>query len=433
LIVTVQALALFWKGELVPMSGDAPEYHRIAVNLLQHHGYSASKAPPYEPTTYKTPGYPFFLAFAYALSGQSLLFVRCVQFLLLVATAGAVYHLALRFTTRKIALTAALLCAIYQPFVFSATLRTSETLSIFLVSVLGLEVARVSEAPRRWLEYLALGALAGFATLVRPSLVLLVLMPVFAVARMHGWSKRGLRHCALLLAGYLLLISPLVMRNVAISRSFIPLGSGSGMSLHASMQQYSGEMSYKITISEWEEWIADYERRQQRGEKFAAERPRQDVPRNVQVELYIDQSYKSDARLLARGITARHLLRTLPLRIAYFWGVADPSPWYAGFYHRTAQIAHVLLSLLIIVGIVAKRRSLRSQWILWVVPLYLMFIHLVFHVEGRYSFPARPFLLLYAAIGLWQCIRVLLPRQPGPSEAQPSTPAPGDHALVGRL
>src|SRR4030095_4078875 len=41
------------------------QYVTVAFNLFHGHGYSASKAPPYLPTTVRVPGYPFFLAVFY--------------------------------------------------------------------------------------------------------------------------------------------------------------------------------------------------------------------------------------------------------------------------------------------------------------------------------------------------------------------------------
>jgi len=51
--------------------GDGPEYHQIAVNVLQRHVFSEAYGIPYEPTVFRSLGYPVFLAAIYAITSQS--------------------------------------------------------------------------------------------------------------------------------------------------------------------------------------------------------------------------------------------------------------------------------------------------------------------------------------------------------------------------
>jgi hypothetical protein len=52
----------------------------------------------------------------------------------------------------------------------------------------------------------------------------------------------------------------------------------------------------------------------------------------------------------------------------------------------------------------------KQAWLVWSVPAYLTGIHFVFHVDARYSMPARPFLFIYASLFLvfiWDVCRKL--------------------------
>jgi hypothetical protein len=60
------ALLLFYGTEVV---GDAVEYDRIALNLVQGHGYSLDLSAPFEWTTQREPLYPLFLASVYHWNG----------------------------------------------------------------------------------------------------------------------------------------------------------------------------------------------------------------------------------------------------------------------------------------------------------------------------------------------------------------------------
>jgi len=55
-----------------------------------------------------------------------------------------------------------------------------------------------------------------------------------------------------------------------------------------------------------------------------------------------------------------------------------------------------------------RRRTLLRDWPLSMLAVYLTLLHLIFHIEGRYSVEARPLLIVFAAIGavaLWRRLR----------------------------
>ncbi len=78
--------------------------------------------------------------------------------------------------------------------------------------------------------------------------------------------------------------------------------------------------------------------------------------------------------------------------------------------------------MLVLIGAVGSRGTLLRNWPLWVVAVYLSLLHVIFNVEGRYSVPARPALMVFAAIGAIACGRALAPhlrssRAPGGTTA----------------
>jgi hypothetical protein len=50
--------------------GDGLVYAQIARNVLEQHVYSHDEQPPFAPSLIRLPGYPFFLAAIYAVSGH---------------------------------------------------------------------------------------------------------------------------------------------------------------------------------------------------------------------------------------------------------------------------------------------------------------------------------------------------------------------------
>ena len=49
---------------------DGRVYAQIARNVLEQHVYSHEEQPPFTPTLIRLPGYPFFLAAVYAVTGH---------------------------------------------------------------------------------------------------------------------------------------------------------------------------------------------------------------------------------------------------------------------------------------------------------------------------------------------------------------------------
>lgn len=157
--------------------GDARVYSRLAVNLLEQHAYSTDEAPPYAPTFIRLPGYPLFLAAAYAAFGHGNdAAARNVQ--ALVDTASCLTVAALAFLwypagARKArAALLALALAILCPFtvIYTATILT-ETLTTFLALALALAATLALGARSRGVQllwWLAAGLAAGCVIMVRP-------------------------------------------------------------------------------------------------------------------------------------------------------------------------------------------------------------------------------------------------------------------------
>lgn len=190
------------------------------------------RATPY----FRPPGYPYFLAALYRMTGPSYLGPRLLQSILGLLNAVLVFALARRLFGAGAALAAAAMVAtswilLYFDFEFQ-----EPTLFITLVLLFAHAAARWTEGRSdrdpRW--PLAMGLLLGFAALVRPNSLLLV--PPFAlwmlwVARRREapWPWRGL---VLLLLGAGLAILPATIRNWRVAHDFVPISSNAGINLY---------------------------------------------------------------------------------------------------------------------------------------------------------------------------------------------------------
>lgn len=391
-----------------PPTGDGLYYHQLAVNLRAGHGFSNHTAPPYEPTIWRTPGYPLFLTVTYSVV-NSYAAVRATQFALLGLTAWLVYDLTSRLFGRRAALVAAMLCITYVPFIISATRLLTESVMtcwVALFSWLGLRSLQIT-GPNRWAA-LAFGVACGSGALVHPTFALLIVVPLwlhFRPSPVVSNRNRTLNTGAVAL-GFALCVAPWSARNIAVSHRFVPLSLCSGWSLYMSMQQYAGALGYHWTPNDWRVLFPDLQSRRAQAKELVDGLPAGDISRTVRWELLVDASFAADARRLYHRLTWKQILRSIPTRLSVLWNHGDEPVW-APRFHPLIVAQYALICLLALVGFWFHRRSLHDSWPLWIVPVYITLVHLVFHVESRYSLPARPFLFVYAGLGfasLWQLL-----------------------------
>ena len=182
------------------LRGDAGEYHDSARALLETGTFAVSPALPLLPQTFRTPGYPSFLAAVYALFGERPAAALLVQLPLSAATIALVYLLARGLWGARVALLASVLLALdVGSLLLSLALLTETLFTLLLVAVLACGVAVLTRpGRRRWA--LGMGVALAACVLVRPVAFYLV-APVALGLAVHGLRARwGARETARVLA-----------------------------------------------------------------------------------------------------------------------------------------------------------------------------------------------------------------------------------------
>lgn len=417
LIEAVLVLAVLGQGNTEIRGGDGAGYHQLALNLLENFSVSFSRSNPIEPTVYRSPGYPAFLALIYAISSYSIIAVRIAQFALLGLTAYWLYCLALRFVNERTARLSALLCVAYPPLVFLTTFHLTEILATCVTVGLVLLIEKQARTDdRKYLLGFCVGLTSGILALIRPSLSLslLLILGGAVIVKMMTAKLAGIRVMLVSLtittAGFAMVLSPWLIRNALLSHRLV-LSTANGESLFCSMLQYNGRISYAFTIENWEQvYFPEVRKRGQEVEKqldsvaFNGSTGWTGIPRSIQRDLLLNDNWRQGAVEEFQKLTATQIIKSIPKRLAYLWSTCDMSPpWlYVGNFHRFVQGHFIILFLLAISGILLRWRNFGKEWLLWIFPLYITLVHLFFHVESRYSMPARPFILIYSAVGfIW--------------------------------
>jgi 4-amino-4-deoxy-L-arabinose transferase-like glycosyltransferase len=196
-------------------SGDEPLFVNIGWNLVSGHGYSANAESP---TSERAPGFPFLLASLFLLTGKNLVAARVCNIALSALTVGVLYIAACRLFGRRIGTTAGVLAAAYPTYVGLSSHLLSETLFLFLVSlVIVWNVS--SDWPRAThLRLIGYGVLIGLAVLTRVEFILAIPFLMLALPRRNRTLPASAGRIAFVLGGLLLTVGPWVIRNTLVYR-----------------------------------------------------------------------------------------------------------------------------------------------------------------------------------------------------------------------
>lgn len=217
---------------------DQSDYDHLARTLIEHFSYAA---PTGEPTAFRPPAYPVFLAIVYTVFGKgNLLAVALVQALLHATNVLLTAWLARRSGFgRPTALIAALAHGLYPSFVFQVTqLLTEVTGRTQLLLALGLLMEALRRGCSRW--YLAAGAAMALAILNKSALAAAAPFLGLAIIAQSAdtWPLRLRRAGAYALAAGLVL-GAWTVRNYAHTGRFVPVSTNFPVTFAQSLSRRS--------------------------------------------------------------------------------------------------------------------------------------------------------------------------------------------------
>jgi 4-amino-4-deoxy-L-arabinose transferase-like glycosyltransferase len=391
-----------WIGTTVlhPIQKDASDYFYYAYNMRYHHTYSRqisqSTDSKYKPTpdAVRPPGYPIVLSFLIDGPPSRKLIKRIQLFQMLVSTLTLV--LALYFFRCYLPLLpggiAAILVAISPHLIMFNSYILSETLFCFILVLMGLLTCRYINHPSSSFS-VVLGSIMGIGSLIRPSLQFFPLVMAIMVLLLYG-RKEGLKLSLLILLGFMLILSPWLIRNV------ITLGKISDKSLMIGFLHHGMYPDFKYKQKP-ESYPGPYRFDPRSGE----------ISKNVYSVLEeINNRFRTDS--------SKHLKWYLLKKPAAFWSwdmVQGHRDFYVYYVSQTPysenmifQWTHKIMKWLHGPLVVI---SLLGSLVVWIFPrprgigrnsvnvarfvAALLFYYTILHMIGapfpRYSVPLRPF------------------------------------------
>ena len=392
-LLQIESIPLFYH-----MAGDGRTYDEWAQRI-------AAGAWLGEGVFYQAPLYPYFLGILQILFGHNLWAIRFVQVLLGSLSCGLIFLVGARLFSRNAGLAAGLLLACYAPAVFFDALIEKSILDLFLVSCLLFLLLGLidNEKSSKWL---LAGAISGLLGLSRENA--LVLVPVVALWIALYFSTRSLslraQWLGLFLAGVLLVLLPVGLRNLAVGGEF---------------QLTTSQLGPNFFI----------------GNNAAADGTYGSVRKVIhEVQLEGPDAQRLAERTLARKLTPGEVsefwlhraldyittrpadwIRLLGLKWLMVWNVReieDSDDFYiyqswSGLLRLLAAINHFgILVPLFVLGVVLTSSRWRNLWLLYAMILAMAASVAVFYVFGRYRFPLVPLLALFAGAGVIEAARL---------------------------
>ncbi len=254
LIIAVLALALFvrlgflyrnWNN--LDFAASYLMHAEVARNILNGHWFQldqqylqgylqecANQSKLIDPQDYPPPteehlvplyndegGYGLLLAAIWKITGSHRWwYVRVLQLLLDVLMCWLVYQIGTRTFNERVGLLAAFVYACFIPGIELAVRPHRDIWVTFLFIVTVYQLIAISSAPNKWWRILGIGVATGVVAWMRSTVLLFVILMVPLLFVTKPW-KDALRYSFLLLVGFVLTFSPLVIRNYVVFNKFM--------------------------------------------------------------------------------------------------------------------------------------------------------------------------------------------------------------------
>jgi 4-amino-4-deoxy-L-arabinose transferase-like glycosyltransferase len=375
----------------------ADGYNEIAMTVATGGGYRFF--PDTALTVMREPGYPLFLAGIFRIFGDSLTAVKLANLVLVLASAWLVVRITRRVSENQAVIVAAPLLFLLHPGVLVAESRGGvEILFTFCLVLFAFTLYRAMERDRLW-AYVACGGALGLTVLVKSTLML---FPFFLLAYLLIFIRRGIlvtcRNVGLMIITMLIVLSPWIVRNYALTGRFIPAASVLGISAHSG--QYVCE---NLSSENLRKNVDIAGARKRRILALELGYPFKDIP-----DAYYQYFYSTNDELrfsdyLLTMVVNKYksspglFVRCARLNLFDFWFAGKT--WQATELNLIVQLPYMLLAIMG-VGLSWRERQLGVIAPLILLIIYTVAVYVPILAQARYSVPIVPFISILASLAL---------------------------------
>ncbi|MDT7605365.1 MAG: Dolichyl-phosphate-mannose-protein mannosyltransferase, partial [Acidobacteriota bacterium] len=348
------------------------------------------------------PGYPVLLALIFKLrGGESDLRVQLFQIFCDALACVLLCLIVAELLSVSTALVAGLLAAVSPQLAWNSVLLLPDSLAALPILCAVYLIARATSHARAktrppFASMFLAGALIGVSCWLRANALLLApLVAVFIFFTFFTEARaRRLRLAASLVAGAVVVVGVLTVRNAVVFRAFVPVSLGAGQTLLEGIGDYDPDARFGIPATDIEIM---------RQEARAASRP------DYNETLLGADGIARERQRLARGLRvigahpvwfASVMLRRAAsmLRMERARRVSDATG--VGLLQRLFITALFLPLAIVGAFLLARSRDRRTLALLLAVPAYYLCFQSVFHTEYRYTLALNFSLFALAAVAL---------------------------------
>jgi hypothetical protein len=190
------------------------------------------------------PGYPTLIAITWSIFGESDASIQFLQITLDSLAAVLVFLIALQLVSYGTGVIAGALVALAPQFAWNSVLLLPDTLAVLPLLVAVYFLARSLSKPNI-VNFVLAGAFVGLSCWLRANALLMA--PFLAVVVFILFDRKvRLRFAATFLAGALLIIAPITIRNWIVFHHFVPVSLGAGQTMLEGIADYDPDRRFGI-------------------------------------------------------------------------------------------------------------------------------------------------------------------------------------------
>ncbi|HID09829.1 MAG TPA: tetratricopeptide repeat protein [Candidatus Latescibacteria bacterium] len=346
---------------------------------------------------WQPPLYPYFLALLYRLFGRNFLFLRGSSLVLGALSCGLVFMIGTRAFGRSAGILAGLMAAAYGPFLFFEGMLLPTALGTFLaLGTVGLALR--AERRKRFIVWGMVGGILGLAALAVGNT--LAFLPFLAawVWRWGGPRRGRLVRIGAILVGASAALLPIAIRNGLVGRDWVLISSNVGVNFYVGNNP---EYERTVRLRPGTEWWALTAQAKEAGYTKASEQSRYFLKKSLAfirrkpleyIGLLVRKAYQFwRGEEIKRNQDVYSYREFTPLLKVLLW-------------RRGIGFPFGLVGPLSLMGIglaLTYRRREPFVALLEVFVLAFFLSVVAFFPCGRYRVPSVPFLLIFAAYGIW--------------------------------
>lgn len=401
----VAALVLRLAYFFVNRHGNPLFYYPILDSLFHHQWAGKILSGDFwgQEVFFRAPLYPYTLALLYKLSGSSIAFAVLCQHVTGALSVVLVYLLSREFFTARVAVLSGSLAALYWPLVYFEGSLLIVTMIVFL-DLLALLLLQMSIRRPRFGLLLAAGAVFGLSAVARPSILIVApLIPLVlyltrrsaahaAEAANQPWRRRS----AVVLAGIVAVVTPVLVRNYVVGRDVVPIASQGGVNFFIGNNPLSNGSQAVVPGARADLYGTFH---------GAIELAERDVGRRMKPSEVSNYYFKKGFGFVFGSPVESASLAFK--KLYFFWaGVERSNNQYVQFFWRRFGLGKLplpgfwLIGPLALMGGVVLWRQRRELSLLYLFVISYMVGVVAFFVNARFRLPVAPVLMIFAAYAM---------------------------------